>query len=168
MSAGKRFEGQVLRSLRHHLPQSWSHRNTDAMTGNGRISVQSPPDIITVDSKCNLLIECKAVKGTSLPFNRLADHQKEHLIAFDDTRHDSFGVVAILHYNGLRGKERKYDCYLLPIQEWCSLERALDRKSLPLAAPVAGYLYPYFAPWDSKSAVFDIRSALHTVTGKRF
>lgn len=166
MSIPKQFERQVLHSFREGLPGCWAHKNPD-VHGKG-FHVESPPDIIVVHNKVNLLVEAKAVKGTSIPFSRLADHQREHLLAFDDTRHDSFGVVAVLAYNGLLGHARRYDCYLIPITEWTSLENALGRKSIPLAREVAAYLYPWRCEWIPGEGVFDLRHALHNITGKRF
>lgn len=133
MSAGKRFEAELRTALRRDWPRAWVERFTDGMTGKGMSSVKSPPDLIAVGvDGHNLLIECKATKGKSIPFDRVDGHQLDHLLRFNKAPGSrSRGCVALLQYNGERGKARLYRAWLLPVQDWTFLSFALPRKSLP-------------------------------------
>lgn len=147
---GHIFEKQIVDGFRRAYEMSWCHKNPQVNMGDKAqmVKVKSPPDIIVVAPGFNLLIEAKATKQPSIRFDRVREHQIEHLRAFDDTRPDSFGLVAVLRYNGKKGKERIYESWLIPVGEWLSLEASLDRKSLPLGGVIAHtYLYPYRMPW---------------------
>jgi hypothetical protein len=129
------------------------------------MSAPSPPDLIVVAETFNMLVECKAVKGTSIPFNRLAEHQEEHLRAFNDTRHDSYGAIAILRYNGLRGGSRIFHSWLIPIDEWVSLRSSVNRKSLPLAdVQMLRHLEQYYMHWNPSTG-FHLLGAVQAITG---
>jgi len=101
------------------------------MTGRGSFSVKSPPDLIAVGLGCSsLLIEAKATKGTSIAFDRVDEHQREHLFKFDGCYADAYGVVALLQYNGKLGGERLYKAWLIPIWFWNALRAEGTRKSM--------------------------------------
>lgn len=129
MSVGKRFEYELKKSFELEHPYAYIERNVDRMYG-GKYSTTSPPDLLVNASKFNLLVECKAVKGQSLPFNRMSDHQREYLIKYDKISKKHEGMVAVLYYNGQRGSGRKYEAWLVPIKYWISYENSKPRKSL--------------------------------------
>jgi hypothetical protein len=149
VSRGKEFEAQLRAALRRDWPKAWVERFTDAMTGRGMSSVKSPPDLIAVGvDEHALLIECKATKGKSIPFDRVDGHQLDHLLRFSAatplTDRRTHGCVALLQYNGERGKARLYRAWLLPVDQWAWLGWQLPRKSLPFDHP---YLHPYEMRW---------------------
>lgn len=119
----------MLNSLRDWDEYGFHHKFADAMYKPG-MSAESPPDLISVSSldRVARLIECKVVKGKSLPFDRLAEHQRKALTFFPGEAY-----VAILYYNGKRGKERLAKAYLVPIWHWSVIKTTLKRKSLPLS-----------------------------------
>ena len=122
------------------------------------MSAKSAPDFEVVAEKFLLLCECKAFKGTSIAFDRLAEHQKEDLLAYEKTRWDTYGAIAILNYNGLLGKARVYDAWLVPVLEWCSLEYGSGRKSVPVDT-LRGYFSPWNMPWIPGTG-FDVSHAV--------
>ena len=126
MSVGKRFEYDLRAGLRLMYPNGFVERITDRMV-RGSVSVQSPPDLIAIAAKRALLIECKVVKGKSLPFNRLSDHQLEYLQRFDSISSKHQGAIAVMFYNGLKGKASIRRAWLIPIGEWVSLLRKIGR-----------------------------------------
>jgi Holliday junction resolvase len=135
--AGKQFERQLRDALRRDWPGAYIERFTDGMTGQGKFSVKSPPDLIAVGiGSSSLLIEAKATKGTSIAFDRVDEHQLDHLQRFRRATHDStHGIVALLQYNGKLGGERVYRGWLVPVWFWDGLSRTLGRKSLPFNLP---------------------------------
>ena len=146
-STPKAFERQLMDAFKRAEPKAWVHRNADIIGNGGRFAVESPPDLMVVAPGYCMLVEAKALKGTSIPFNRVAPHQLQHLLAFNEARHDAYGAVAVLRYNGQLGKQRMYDAWLIPVDEWVSLDRASERMSLPLHGKHAEYLEPWHAPW---------------------
>lgn len=130
MSVGKRFEYTLLKQLRHDYPGSYIERNVDRLYGRGNYSVKSPPDIIANTPCFDALIECKAVKGQSLPFNRLSLHQLHYLEQYHNISDRHLGLIAVLYYNGQRGKGRVHDAWLIPVTYWTQYESRYPRKSI--------------------------------------
>lgn len=129
MSIGKTYERDLLHSLRSH--GHWAQRFTDRVYGQGNRSVMSPPDIIATSVKCygqSILIECKAVKGKSIPLNRLSPEQCDELMAH--RRHGGVSLVAVMFYEGSRAQTRH--AFLIPIQAWVDYGKHYGRKSVAL------------------------------------
>lgn len=130
MSRGKSFERELKQAFER--ANCLAYRNVDAMTGKGKASVKSLPDLWAMHPNGVVnLIEAKVVKGTSIPFNRLAEHQKDHLLAFDDHALSFYGFVGLMYYGD---KPRWKRAFLIPIRSWVHAEKSMDRKSLPLNA----------------------------------
>lgn len=161
MSAGKQFESQLVKSFRHHYPLAFVERFTDGMTGNGKFSVKTPPDMIVVGAgrEC-LLVEAKATKGTSVRYDRVDGHQLAHLLKFDNTLASSHGCVAILQYNGLRGGARVYNGWLVPIERWDAWSKG-ERKSLSFQDP---RLEKYRMTWVPVEGCWDLHDAVRAVS----
>ena len=128
MSRGKRFEREVVNSLRADNPGAFVQRFTDGVYGQAA-SVKTPPDVIMVRRDEAHLIECKATKSKSIAFDALSDHQYEHLNDFPQD-----GWVFVLFYNGMRGKARFEEAYAIHIWMWNYFKNNLDRKSIPIQA----------------------------------
>lgn len=131
---GKAFE----RELRDAFERAGYlvHRNQDSMTNRGNVS-KSLPDL-TAFRKAEadvLLIECKAVKGVSIAFDRLGEHQENDLHAFEVSLPTyGWAYIAVNFYDGQRGPKRLHRCFLVPLDVWREYRRLGGRKSLPLAA----------------------------------
>lgn len=129
---GKTFERECYNAIKNAggLPE----RNHDALTGVGSYSVKSLPDLFAFWPNGNVhLIECKAVKGTSIPFNRLAEHQHDHISLFDSYANNFHGGILVNYYNGKRGRERLSRCYYFTINDWELAASTLKRKSMPIS-----------------------------------
>lgn len=140
--AGKRYEEDLFRGLQScQAERCWAMRIPDivGVDAGGRrknmAGARTPADFIYASRSLNLLVECKAQKiGSPIRFDRLAEHQRDALLAFDSvsqTRH--MGIVAVCWYNGERGSSRIYTSYMVPISGWVKLEQESQRKSIPLA-----------------------------------
>jgi hypothetical protein len=131
MSVGKRFEYQLRNAFREKYPDAFVERQTDRLYTAGA-SAESPPDLIINRDGANYLIECKAVKGRSIPFSRLGFGQKRYLCAYDAIGEYHHGFVACLFYNGQRGSGRVYRGWLVPIPYWVDYEYKYPRKSISM------------------------------------
>lgn len=150
---GKSFEGELVAAFRLRFPSAFVKRFTDAVFGNGRMSQKSPPDLLVLatdepfEEGFNLipasawthryLIECKALKlqptgNGSIPFDRLAAHQLDELVAFTgaDSSHKAF--VAVNFYNGTRGRKGINRAFLVPVSWWVEQAALGLRKSVSL------------------------------------
>ena len=128
MDSGKLFEKQFKQSCK--CAGFWTQRITDNTyrTKYGVRSKSTPADFIIATNEQVWLVECKAVKGKSLPFNRLEEHQIKSLTEFD--KGFRRGVIAINMY----GDRRKFNkLFLLDIVSYTNYIETCDRKSLPLA-----------------------------------
>lgn len=130
MSVAKQYERSMLHAFRNAMPYGYVERNTDRVYGNG-LSQPSPPDFIALDGHTSFLVECKAVKGQSLPLNRLSEHQATYLHKFARMDH-SYGYIAVLFYNGGRGKSQIKRSFLIPAGYWASYASKYSRKSIAL------------------------------------
>ena len=94
-------------------------------------------------------IEIKAVKGLSIPFATLKDHQERALLLTQSKRGIAWKIpdcgfqnpfdcfilkntpayVAVVFNTGKRGKK---ECWLIPIQKWVAARNKGNRKSLTL------------------------------------
>lgn len=139
---GKAFERELKDA--YQRAGAAPYRNPDAMYGQAA-SVKSLPDLWVFWSGGSVsLVECKATKAKSIPFNRLATHQADHLAMFDSFGHAYEGAVAVLFYNGERGHSRLARAFYIPIGEWLRLDRESGRRSLTLdAAAEYGVEYPW-------------------------
>lgn len=131
MSVGKRFEYELLKSLRAKHPSAFSERQPDRLYRSGA-SQPSPPDILFNGSHASYLIECKVVKGMSLPLDRLSPHQHDYLMRYDNISSKHHGFVAVLYYNGQRGKGRVHNAWLVPISYWSEYQSNHPRKSVSI------------------------------------
>lgn len=96
------------------------------------MSAASPPDIIVNHKTANYLIECKVVKGISLPLTRLSPHQHDYLMRYDDISECHHGHVAVMFYNGQRGRGRVLRAWLVPAPYWSRYQEKYPRKSLAM------------------------------------
>jgi hypothetical protein len=129
MSVGKRFEYELLKAFKTKHPDGYCKRFTDSMFGKG-MSQASPPDFIINVKEYDALVECKAVKGISLPFSRLSLHQLQELEHYDSISDRHSGYVAVLYYNGQRGRGRSHRAWLIPITYWSTYQDKYPRKSM--------------------------------------
>lgn len=125
MNAGKRFERKFRESL--NLMPGWHMRIID---GGDRLRETMPADFWyfpRVGGAC--LIECKAVKGRSLPFSRIT--QLEELVAFDQNSESCNALVAVNFY----GEDVRRDnrCLIIRAVALEALSHG-KRKSVPVEA----------------------------------
>ena len=146
MSVGKRYESELAKAFRAKHPEAFVERQPDKMIGKGKVSLPSPPDLLVNSRVGNYLIECKVVKGISVPLNRLSIHQHDYLMRYDLISQDHAGFVGLLYYNGQRGKGRVYDSWLVPILYWSNYIHRYPRKSLA-RKHVEGDLKKYRCTW---------------------
>lgn len=145
MSVGKRFEYQVRNAFRSKYPDAFVERQTDRMYA-ASASQGSPPDLLVNANHANYLIECKAVKGKSLAFNRLGSSQLEYLSRYESIGDRHSGFIAVLFYNGQLGARRMYCSWLVPIQYWIDYRDRRPRKSLAMK-DLESQLGPYKMQW---------------------
>lgn len=126
MSRGKNFEADFKRSLEDR--GAYVHRINDAVSWNGRkmVGAKTPADFIVwwprKGSTDSIMVECKAVSGTRIPFDRVQSHQAEALTAFDGYASDTHGVVAVNFYDP---SNRSFNhCFIIPIGAWMHLKDA--------------------------------------------
>jgi penicillin-binding protein-related factor A (putative recombinase) len=76
-SRGKTFETEINKSLEYHYDVGWLYRPQDtSVTGSTRFTYHNPIDLLgCLKNGIGLFIECKAINGTSLPFNRFSNAQ---------------------------------------------------------------------------------------------
>jgi Holliday junction resolvase len=127
MGVAKQYERDMLHSLR--TQGVWVERFVDKVYGEGR-SLKSPPDLIGVKDGHSYLIECKSVKGKSLPNANVSDHQIKALL--HHRAHGGSSYLAILYYNGKRGKATLRETWLVPIKWYTDYFTRYPRKSLSL------------------------------------
>ncbi|MEG0790964.1 MAG: hypothetical protein RSG23_04995 [Gordonibacter sp.] len=133
VNAGKRFEGKIRKSLEL---KGYVQRIQDKMFmgQNGfPLSRQSEGDFwhFTGDGH-GFLIECKATKLKSFPFDKLRPEQERELLRFDDVADNFHGVVALNFYaENLRERNR---CFVLAIQDYMAYKDTCGRASMPLDA----------------------------------
>ena len=128
-SHGKRFEKDFLASLRSWGRWAERFRDNTWNPKGGKIqgSTESPPDLISVnDDGHAILMELKAVKGISIPLNRLSDHQRTRLQHFPGS-----AFVVVMFYLGDRAQKRS--AVMIPISVWAGAQRRYGRLSLALA-----------------------------------
>lgn len=92
-------------------------------------SQKTPADFNITTPYQSWLVECKAVKGKSLPFKRVADHQRTALTNFNNIGGIAKGVVVINMY----GERRKFNrLFMLTIDKFEEYSMICNRKSIPL------------------------------------
>lgn len=130
MSAGKRFETEVLNGLKVHWSDGLHFRIPDKMSvdRDGRMKrlagALSPADLFSMNPHGAWLVECKAVKNTSIPFDRLAIHQSDALSRMSSVS-GGYGWVAVLFY-----KTKPHKAFLIPIDYWEKMRVFHSRKSM--------------------------------------
>lgn len=136
MSRGKTFESELKKSL--ESAGCLAHRIKDSVIWNGKAMVgqETPADLYffsNVSGRFSAsLVECKAESGKSISFDRVKQHQRDSLLAFDEYDRDCHGFVAINFYD--KDNPRSFNvCYFVPIKTWVGLGESLDRKSLPIS-----------------------------------
>lgn len=136
MSRGKAFESELKKSL--EKAGCLAHRIKDSVIWNGKAMVgqETPADLYCFSNVSGRLsaslIECKAVNGKSIPFDRVKQHQLESLVAFESYDANCHGFVAINFYD--KDNVRKFNvAYMVNVSTWREYERGSDRKSLPLS-----------------------------------
>lgn len=137
MSRGKAFESELKKSL--EKAGCLAHRIKDSVIWNGKVMVgqETPADLYcfsNVSGKLSVnLIECKAVSGKSIPFDRVKQHQLNSLLEFEAYDEDCHGFIAVDFYD--KENVRKFNvCYMIGIDVWQEYIGHSDRKSLPVAA----------------------------------
>lgn len=130
-SVGKAFEAALVKGFRSS--DALAFRNTDAVFGNGRMSVKSLPDMWVFRSTGEaFLVEAKAVKNKAIAFNRLADHQLASLTDFDGFATNFHGGIAVLFYDGIRNGLKR--AFYITVHAWKVAMEHSERKSLPMSA----------------------------------
>jgi hypothetical protein len=134
--SGKTFEGQFRKSMEEY---AWVLRIPDAvflMAGGGTASAKTPADFVVVVPKSDvihfMLVECKAIGGISIPFDRLDEHQNGYLTKVEGIHPHCHGLVAINFYGeDVRLVNR---LFMVPIEVWNEYATRGDRKSLPVSS----------------------------------
>lgn len=140
MSRGKAFESELKKSL--EAAGCLAHRIKDSVIWNGRVMVgqETPADLYCFSNVSGTLsvslIECKAVNGKSIPFDRVEQHQLDSLLAFESYDENCHGFVAVNFYD--KENVRKFNvAYMINIRVWQEYAEHSDRKSLPLSSCVS-------------------------------
>ena len=129
MSVGKRFENELRKSFMEQFPNAFVYRIPDSnQTWGGH---KTPADMIVCTGDMDLLIECKAFKGPSLPMANVKLHQVEALEAFDAMHESCHGWLLCFPHRGKR-KVKGTEAYIIPIDKWVEFFRRNSRKSYPL------------------------------------
>lgn len=132
VNAGKRFEEKMRKSLE---VKGYVQRIQDKvfMSQDGfPLSRQSEGDFWHfTDTGHGFLIECKATKLKSFPFNKLRHEQERELLRFNDVADNFHGVVAINFYaDDLRERNR---CFVFAIEDYMAYKETCGRASMPLS-----------------------------------
>jgi hypothetical protein len=143
---GKRFEGELVAALRREEESfPFVMRIKDGAGSEGK-TTKNPADIIAAGPVWNFLIEAKAIgpangrNPTSMTFRRVKPHQRGALSRFSKIPGGKHvGFVALLFYNGKRGKDRLYRCFLVEGRVWSLVSKRAKRgrmgkprKSMPV------------------------------------
>ena len=136
MTPGKRFEDKFHRSL--NLLDGWSTRFRDnsagfgGQYGGGKMNRANPGDFLFIATNGrSYLVECKATKSKSFPFEKIRDGQIKELLKFDASSPMSSSFVAINFYEG--DARKKNECILVGIGEFVAFMKSTERKSIPEA-----------------------------------
>lgn len=134
MSLAKRFEQQILEMLKRELHPAFVRRQTDVVQVRNGVTygVKSPPDVWASGFPHQYLVEAKTVLGSSIPFDRLKQHQLDDLLEFDAVSEFHHGMIAVLFYNKLTGVRKLKRAFMVPARLWQVMHRVEERKSIPL------------------------------------
>lgn len=132
VNPGKRFEDKMRKSLEL---KGYVRRIQDKVfMGQGGFPLSKPSEgdfWYFAGNGHGFLIECKATKLKSFPFDKLRAEQEHELLRFDDVADNFHGVVAINFYaDNLRERNR---CFVFSIQDYMAYRGSCGRASMPLA-----------------------------------
>lgn len=157
---GKVFESQLVAGFRHRCSATpFVMRIKDGAQSEGA-TTKNPADIIAVGPDLAFLIECKAVKITkakSMPWKRVKPHQLKALCDFSAISDRHFGMVALLFYNDIRGKQRIHYGYMIEAREFRRIKKLAKRgrfgngrktKSLPFSWMEDNTVTATWIAWD--------------------
>lgn len=130
---GKRFEAKFKKSL--DLLPGWAARFRDnsagfgSQYGNGAMGETNPGDFIYLDPHGrNYLVECKATRQVSFPFEHISDEQLAELARFERMGPGFKAYVAINYYLG--DTRLKNECILVGIGQFLAYRKGTTRKSI--------------------------------------
>ena len=131
---GKRFEGEIAKMLHAHPAIAFVHRPADVPPQQrARFMTHSPIDFYCyLHGGRGLVVECKAIKGKSLPFTRFSAEQWG---ALDICCRAGVSTWAMINWYGWPGREgQRGRAYAIPFA-WLAGHRkywlARGRKSWP-------------------------------------
>ena len=88
---GKKFEARFAQDYKACFPNTLIYRLPDQQSGYAGGGSQNPCDFIGYTGSCVLMVECKAHKGLSIPFNVIP--QYERLLDYKGLKNTFPGVV---------------------------------------------------------------------------
>ena len=92
---GKKFEARFAQDYKNCFPNTLIYRLPDQQSGYAGGGSQNPCDFFCYPGPCVLMVECKAHKGLSIPFNAIP--QYERLLDYKG-RYKTFPGVVIWFY----------------------------------------------------------------------
>lgn len=121
---GNAFQDEFRLSLKN-TPDVWFTKLFD----DSRHFVNQPFDFLVLGMNTNFGIECKQIKGSSLPFANIPEHQETGLLEFKDKLICNLSYLAV---NFRNIKKRLNRAFLIDINQYLAFKRTTTRKSLPL------------------------------------
>ena len=128
---GDQFENLIELSCKRCAQQGLAYINktfppftTIRRQGNqvvGFYGSSGQPDFAgTLKNGRSVVFEAKHTNSTNIPFERIAEHQKQSLKRHHELGAESFILIAF----------KLDDIYKVPINDWLKLEKTVDKKSL--------------------------------------
>lgn len=136
-NTGKHWESGF-KAAAQRVERAYVLRCTDSLTGKGKYSRPGPPDFVIALPEVTLMVECKAVRGTSIALDRVSHHQMEHLQRFMAAGLNTESYIAVLWYDITKHPAstiravRSRRAWMVHADIWEGFEREYHRKSIPL------------------------------------
>jgi len=139
-SRGKKFETEVSRMLSTHPQVAYVYHPPDIPPAQLlRFKHRNPIDFYCyLEGGAGVVVECKSVKGTNLPFSRFPPHQWEALRRCSDAQVLTFVLLNHYGWAGRDGRQsrdgQRGRCWAVPFRVLAELREYYQgrRKSWPL------------------------------------
>jgi penicillin-binding protein-related factor A (putative recombinase) len=133
MKRSKRLESEISKMLSTHPEIAFFYRPYDVPPAQrDRFTNQSPIDFYCyMQGGRGLVVECKSLKGKSLPFSRFPDHQ---WTALEKCSQGGVLTYVLVNYYGFAGREgQRGRVWAIPFSLLAEFRAQTERKSWPIA-----------------------------------
>ena len=147
-SRGKKFESEISKLLSIHPAVAYHYRPTDTPpSGHDRFTPRSPIDFYCyLQGGQGMVVECKAIKGKSLPHSRFSDHQ---WLALDKCARAGVRTYVLVNHYGWPGRDgARGKAYAVEFGVLRALRARGTRKSWALGDIAVGGLGKVGGGWE--------------------